>query len=79
MRRQIVIITTRAALIAMRMKSRSAKTAAALGGRGEACEEWCATNRPVPEPVHSLAVKEQEVDFFAEVRNNEVPRLAHVP
>ena len=29
--------------------------------RGEACEDWCETNRPVPEPV---AVSEQEVNLF---------------
>jgi hypothetical protein len=36
---------------------------------GEACEEWCETNRPVAEPVPEsrLAVKEQEVNFFEEV------------
>ena len=31
--------------------------------RGEACEDWCETNRPVPEPV---AVSEQEVNLFEE-------------
>jgi hypothetical protein len=40
---------------------------------GAARDDWCATNRSVPEPVHSLAVKEQEVDSCEEVRNNEVP------
>jgi hypothetical protein len=36
--------------------------------RGEAGEDWCATNRPVPEavPVSCLAVEEQEVNFFEE-------------
>jgi hypothetical protein len=34
----------------------------------EACEDWCATNRAVPEPVpvSCLAVEEQEVNFFEE-------------
>jgi hypothetical protein len=31
--------------------------------RGEACEDWCETNRPVPE---SVAVSEQEVNLFEE-------------
>ena len=68
MRRWIVIITTRWDLIAMRMKPRSAKTAAARWDRGEACEEWCQTNRPVLEPVlvSYLALEEQEVKFFEE-------------
>jgi hypothetical protein len=36
--------------------------------RGEACEDWCETNRPVPEPVvvSCLAVEEQEINFFEE-------------
>jgi hypothetical protein len=34
--------------------------------RGEACEDWCETNRPVPEPV---AVSEQEVNLFEEAAN----------
>jgi len=36
--------------------------------RGEACEDWCETNRPVPEPVavSCLAVEEQEVNVFEE-------------
>jgi hypothetical protein len=35
---------------------------------GEACEGWCETNRPVPEPVavSCLAVEEQEVNCFEE-------------
>ena len=39
--------------------------------RGEACEDWCAMNRPVPEPVpvSCLAVEEQEVNFFEEAPN----------
>ena len=34
--------------------------------RGEACEEWCETNRPVREPVlvSCPAVEEQEVNVF---------------
>jgi hypothetical protein len=35
---------------------------------GEACEEWCETNQPVQGPS-SLAVEEQEVNFFEEARN----------
>jgi len=44
---------------------------------GEACEDWCETNRPVPEPVpvSCLAVEEQEVNFFEEADTNEVPLL----
>ena len=40
----------------------------ARSDRGEACEEWCETNRPVPEPVPvgCSPVEEQEVNFFAE-------------
>ena len=39
--------------------------------RGEACEEWCATNRAEPEavPVSCLTVEEQEVNFLEEARN----------
>ena len=35
---------------------------------GEACEDRCETNRPVPEPVpvSCPAVEEQEVNFFEE-------------
>ena len=35
---------------------------------GEACEEWCATNRadPEPVPVSCVAVEEQEVNLFEE-------------
>ena len=49
--------------------------------RGEACEDWCATNRaePEPVPVSRLAVEEQQVNFFEEAGINEVPRLGHVP
>ena len=38
--------------------------------RGEACEDWCETNRPVPEPVpvSCLAVDEQEGNFFEEAQ-----------
>ena len=45
--------------------------------RGEACEDWCETNRPVPEPVpvSCLAVDEQEGNSFEEAGTNEVPRL----
>ena len=33
---------------------------------GEACEDWCETNRPVAEPVPAscLVVEEQEVTFL---------------
>ena len=36
--------------------------------RGEACEDWCETNRPEaePVPVSCLAVEEEEVTFFEE-------------
>jgi hypothetical protein len=39
--------------------------------RGEACEEWCATNRAVPEPtpVSRLADEEEEVNLFEGARN----------
>jgi hypothetical protein len=50
------------------MKQRSAKTAAP-GGIGEkTCEDWCETNRLAsePVPVSSLAVEEQEGNFFEE-------------
>ena len=45
--------------------------------RGEACEEWCATNRAEPEPAPSscLAVEGQVGDVFEEADTNEVPRL----
>jgi hypothetical protein len=38
---------------------------------GEACEDWCETNRPVPEPVpvSCLAAEEQEVYFFEEAQS----------
>ena len=34
----------------------------------QACEDWCETNRPAPEPVPvgCSPVEEQEVNFFAE-------------
>ena len=40
----------------------------ARADRGDACEEWCATNRaePEPAPVSCVAVEEQEVNFFEE-------------
>ena len=43
----------------------------ARADRGDACEEWCATNRadPEPVPVSCLAVEEQEVNFFEEAPN----------
>jgi hypothetical protein len=39
--------------------------------RGETCEQWCAGNRPVWEPVAASlpAVEEQEVNFFERARN----------
>ena len=38
---------------------------------GEACEDWCETNRAAPEPVpvSCLSVEEQEVNFFEGARN----------
>jgi hypothetical protein len=40
----------------------------ARADRGDACEEWCATNRadPEPVPVSCVAVEEQEVNVFEE-------------
>ena len=45
--------------------------------RGEACEDWCETNRPVPEPV-AVSCLEQKVTFLEEAGTNEVPRLGDV-
>ena len=46
--------------------------------RGEACEDWCETNRSVPEPVPvtSLAVEEQKVN--RRPGTNEVPHLRDI-
>ena len=40
----------------------------ARSDRGEACEDWCETNRPVrePVPISYPTVEEQEVTFFEE-------------
>ena len=70
MRRRIVMITTRSELIAIKMNPRSAETAGPGGTRGEACEDWCATNRaePEPVPVSCLAIEEQEDTFLEKAK-----------
>ena len=62
---RIVIITTRFGLECDDGEPEICGDCSARWDRGEACEDWCATNQPVPE-LSSLAVEEQEVNFFEE-------------